>query len=67
MKLDCAATCDTHRKPITSITAVLLTFVTYLLTLPHMIKERVGDLSGIDREDQQFNLSKSAPKNLIKN
>jgi hypothetical protein len=26
---------DTHRKPITSIAAVLLPFVTYLLTLPH--------------------------------
>jgi hypothetical protein len=26
---------DTHRIPITSITAVLLSFVTYLLTLPH--------------------------------
>jgi hypothetical protein len=25
---------DTHIKPITSITAVLLPFVTYLLTLP---------------------------------
>jgi hypothetical protein len=28
---------DGHRKPITSITAVLLPFVTYLLTLPHNI------------------------------
>jgi hypothetical protein len=27
---------DTHRKPITSITAVLLPFVTYLLTLPRI-------------------------------
>jgi Flp pilus assembly protein TadG len=27
---------DTHRKPITSITAVLLPSVTYLLTLPRM-------------------------------
>jgi hypothetical protein len=27
---------DTHIKPITSITAVLLPFVTYLLTLPHI-------------------------------
>jgi hypothetical protein len=27
---------DTHRKPITSITAVLLPFVTYLLPLPCM-------------------------------
>jgi hypothetical protein len=27
---------ETHRKPITSITAVLLPFVTYLLTLPRM-------------------------------
>jgi hypothetical protein len=26
--------CDTHRKPITSITVVLLPFVTYSLTLP---------------------------------
>jgi hypothetical protein len=25
---------DTHRKPITAITAVLLPFVSYLLTLP---------------------------------
>jgi hypothetical protein len=28
------ATTDTHRKPITSITAVLLAFVTYSLILP---------------------------------
>jgi hypothetical protein len=28
---------DTHRKPITSIAAVLLSFVTYLLTLPRTI------------------------------
>jgi hypothetical protein len=28
---------DTYRKPITSITAVLLPFVTYLLTIPHVI------------------------------
>jgi hypothetical protein len=28
---------DTHRKPIMSITAVLLPFVTYLPTLPHTI------------------------------
>jgi hypothetical protein len=28
---------DTHRKPTASITAVLLPFVTYLLTLPRMI------------------------------
>jgi hypothetical protein len=27
---------DTHRKPITSITAVLLPFVTHLLTLPRI-------------------------------
>jgi uncharacterized membrane protein len=26
---------DTHRKPVTSITAVLLTFVTYLLILSY--------------------------------
>jgi hypothetical protein len=30
---------DTHRKPITTITAVLLPFVTYLLTLPRIWKE----------------------------
>jgi hypothetical protein len=29
-------TSDTHRKPITSITAVLFLFVTYLLTLPYI-------------------------------
>jgi hypothetical protein len=35
MKLDCAAVpSDTHRKPITPITAVLLPFVTCLLTVP---------------------------------
>jgi hypothetical protein len=28
---------DTHRKPITSITAVLLSFATYLLTLPRIL------------------------------
>jgi hypothetical protein len=27
---------DTHRKPITSITAALLLFVSYLLTLPRI-------------------------------
>jgi hypothetical protein len=32
---------DTHRKPITSITLVLLQFVTYLLTLPLSIKKVV--------------------------
>jgi hypothetical protein len=33
---------DTHRKPIISVTAVLLPFVTYLLTLPSILgrKER---------------------------
>jgi hypothetical protein len=30
---------DTHRKPITSITVVLLQFVTYLLTLPRKLQE----------------------------
>jgi hypothetical protein len=30
---------DTQRKPITSITAVLLPFVTYLLTFPRIIKD----------------------------
>jgi hypothetical protein len=29
---------DTYRKPITSITAVLLPFETYLLTLSHTFK-----------------------------
>jgi hypothetical protein len=33
---------DTHRKPITSITAVLLPFVTYLLTLPLMYTILIG-------------------------
>jgi hypothetical protein len=28
---------DTHRKPITSITTVLLPFVSYLLILPHSL------------------------------
>jgi hypothetical protein len=37
MKLGCAAT-DTHRKMITSITAVLLPSVTYLLTLPRTLQ-----------------------------
>jgi hypothetical protein len=40
---------DTHRKPITSITAVLLPFVTYLLTLFHSWPiERVGEKGGVD-------------------
>jgi hypothetical protein len=36
---------DTHRKPITSITAVLLPSVTYLLTLPrvHMINHNIQE------------------------
>jgi hypothetical protein len=33
---------DTHRKPITSITTVLLPFVTYLLTLPLTTRIRVA-------------------------
>jgi hypothetical protein len=35
---------DTHRKPIPSITAVLLPFVTYLLTLP-----RISEIPGLNR------------------
>jgi hypothetical protein len=37
MKLDVLLPSDTHRKPITYITAALLAFVTYLLTLPPTI------------------------------
>jgi hypothetical protein len=31
---------DTHRKPILSITTVLLPFVTYLLTIPHITPQQ---------------------------
>jgi hypothetical protein len=36
---------DTHRKPITSITAVLLQFVTYLLTLPRIFENDSNPVS----------------------
>jgi hypothetical protein len=42
MKLGCAVIGDTHRKPITSITAVLLPILTYLPTLPHIIIRKPG-------------------------
>jgi hypothetical protein len=38
--------CDTHRNPITSIAAVLLQFVTYLLTLPRTAKALLDQLAG---------------------
>jgi hypothetical protein len=38
---------DTHRKPITSITAVLLPFVTYLLILPRTLADKVFWRSGM--------------------
>jgi hypothetical protein len=43
---------DTHRKPITFITAALLPFVTYLLTLPRTIERRKDFLF----VSSQFNL-----------
>jgi hypothetical protein len=39
---------DTHRKPITSITAVLLPFVTYLLTLPLFMAVFVHNAENVD-------------------
>jgi hypothetical protein len=46
---------DTHRKPITSITAVLLPIVTYLLTLPHiLINEGFKVLTAVVRMSSNF-------------
>jgi hypothetical protein len=38
---------DTHRNPITSITAVLFPFVTYLQTLPHILSPSIISLTNI--------------------
>jgi hypothetical protein len=48
---------DTHRKPVTSLTVVLLLFVTYLLTLPHIYYKYVIVL--------RFFVYKSSFKNTI--
>jgi hypothetical protein len=57
---------DTHRKPITSIRAVLHPFVTYLLTLPRQTSDLVTDVEAkkleIRMDRTRMNKTKGKPE-----
>jgi hypothetical protein len=56
---------DTHRKSITSITAVLLPFVTYLLTLPHNLCFEILNINIVNVE--QIDVQKVQDKEIGSN
>jgi hypothetical protein len=78
MKLECAATYGyIYRKPITSITAVLLQFVTDLLNLPRTgdggkliscilnCTEQISDSCPSDRPDERVGYARYAGSSLM--